>query len=104
MPTTTITPTVGLGATVNFYSDRHAATVIAVSPSGKTVTVQDDKSIRADKRGMSDNQDYFYIPNENGQISVFTLRSNGRYVVQGSKMNGTSLTLGSRHEYYDFSF
>ncbi len=36
-------PFIGGPATIRHYSDRDAATVIAISPSGKTITIQKDK-------------------------------------------------------------
>lgn len=95
---------VGDGATINFYSDRHAATVIDVSKNGRVVTVQIDKATRVDDRGMSESQDYVYERVPDGAIMEFSKRKNGRYIRAGESLNGTSLTIGVRSEYYDFSF
>jgi hypothetical protein len=54
---------------------------------------------------MSESQTYEYTRNENGETIVFTLRKNGRWVKKGQSMrNGTSLSIGHRSEYYDYSF
>lgn len=99
------TPTVGMGATICGWTDRHAATVFAVSKSGKKVMVQEDKATRTDSNGMSDCQSYDYEPNPKAQVQTFTLRKNGRWVSEGSGMHsGTVLSLGHRHSYHDFSF
>lgn len=98
-------PTVGMGATVLMWTDRSPATVVEVSKSGKSVTIQSDNYRRTDTNGMSECQDYEYTPNPNGSKRVFTLRKNGRWVAEGSTMNaGERLSLGHRDRYYDFSF
>lgn len=60
--TTSNKPTVGMGATILGYSDRHAATVVSVSKDGKSVDIQRDTATRTDKNGMSECQDYEYSP------------------------------------------
>lgn len=100
-----IEPEIGMGGTIYLYSDRHACTVIRVASGGKRIVVQHDKAIRRDENGMSECQDYEYTPNPKGSIEVFTLRQNGRYIRQGEDMRkGTQLGLGTRREYYDYSF
>ena len=100
---TVIDPEIGMGATVCYWSDRHAGTIIEVSKN--CVLVQHDKAIRTDSNGMSDMQTYSYERNPQGQVMEFTLRKNGRWIQRGSDMkNGVSLVIGHRREYYDFSF
>lgn len=101
--TETRTFTVGDGATMCYWSDRRAATVVAVSPSGRQVTVQADRAVRTDKNGQSECQTYEYHRNPEGAVYTFTLRKNGRYVRAGDSMRGTTLAHG-RHEYTDPSF
>ncbi|MEY4244532.1 MAG: hypothetical protein RLZZ245_2117 [Verrucomicrobiota bacterium] len=48
MSTPDWTPAVGDGATVCHYSDRSACIVIRVSPSGKTVWMQEDTAVLDD--------------------------------------------------------
>jgi hypothetical protein len=91
---------VGMGATVYFHSDRHAATVTKVSPSGKTIELQEDRAVRTDKNGMSESQSYTFERNPNGRVYVARLRANGTFKTS----NGEGVTLGTRSEYYDFSF
>ena len=96
-------PQVGMGATILMYSDRHAATVVAVK--GKSVFVVEDIATRTDKNGMSETQEYSYAPNPNGPTEEFTLRKNGTYVKAGGSMRtGTILRIGERDAYHDFSF
>lgn len=97
--TTQATPTVGMAATVCYMTDRHAATVIKVSPSGSKVTVQEDTATRVDTNGMSDIQQYTYAPNDKGEIHVFFRQGDGSYATRGKR-----LTLGTRRSYFDFSF
>lgn len=109
-----VKPEVGMGATVCFYTDRHAATVTKVwEERGKMfVEVQEDTATRTDNYGMSDMQDYEYTANPNGEI--YTYRYNAKtakwdQVVKGEsgrwrKVGHPALVLGVRKEYYDFSF
>lgn len=96
-------PQVGMGATILYWTDRHACTITEVSKSGKFVRVVEDKAIRTDSNGMSDCQSYRYEPGE-GSPRTFTLRKNGAWVEQGSSMRGTRLAIGARRHYYDYSF
>lgn len=99
------TPEVGMGATILMWTDRHAATIIEVSKSGKSIVVQRDNAKRTDNLGMSDAQSYEYTPNPNGTKTTYTLRKNGAWVRKGSGMkNGERLGIGYRNEHYDYSF
>lgn len=89
-------PAVGDPATVIFYSDRHAATVIKVTP--KTVTVQRDRAKRTDKNGMSDCQSYDYERNPEGETETFRLTK------RGWRHGSTRAAFGYREEYHDYSF
>ncbi len=102
----TITPEVGMGATVCYWTDRKAATVIAISESGRKVTVQFDRATRIDSNGMSDAQSYEYETNTEAPTREFSLRKNGRWIPVGDSMAsyGNTLSLGRRSEYYDYSF
>lgn len=103
--TETVTvPVVGMGATICFLTDRRAGTIVAVSASGKQITVQRDTCTRTDKNGMSECQSYDYAPNPEGTTDTFTFRKNGRWVQKGSDMNGTCCYIGGRREYHDYSF
>lgn len=96
---------VGDGATLCYWSDRHAGTIIAVSPSGKRISVQRDIATRVDSNGMSGNQEYTFLPNPASHIYEFTMRKNGYFVQVGEDMkNGTICHTTGRYEYYDFSF
>lgn len=90
-------PEIGMGATILCWTDRHAATIIKITP--KSVTVQRDKATRTDKNGMSENQDYTYERNENGAIEIFRLTKRG-----WRNKSGEGLRIGTRREYYDYSF
>lgn len=93
-------PAIGMGATVLAWTDRHAATVVAVSASGKTCTVREDMATRTDSNGMSENQSYTYTPDPNGREWTFRLTSKGWRAADG----GPGLLLGERRHYHDFSF
>jgi hypothetical protein len=124
---------VGMGATELFWSDRHAVTIIAVRyfKSGKRkgqvkeVDVQTDTATRVDGFGMSDQQTYEYTRDPYGIVSTYRVDAKGRYrrlepagstsvqdwdgvwveVPYGPyRMTPQTLLVGSRREYYDFSF
>ena len=100
-----IEPQVGMGATIVMWTDRHAATIVGMTKSRKTIYVQRDRATRVDNRGMSDSQDYEYSADPDAPISTFTLRSNGRWILRGNSLNdGTALLIGRRDEHYDYSF
>ena len=82
---------VGDGATFTGYSDCHAATIIKVSASGKTITLQQDEAtlLNGPNSGEEDalvmtpggfaghtegRQRYSYKPDPNGRIVKATLR------------------------------
>lgn len=98
-------PTVGMGATIIYYSDRAAATIIEVNAAGSQIKIQRDKAIRTDGNKMSDSQSYRYEADPNGEIRTATLRKNGTFVMQKEQMrNGTIVRVGERSEYYDYGF
>jgi hypothetical protein len=95
-------PTIGMGATILCWTDRHAATIVEVS--AKRVGIRQDEAIRTDTNGMSDSQQYEYKPG-NGPVTYYTLRKNGAWVREGEPMKGGQrITIGVRDEHYDFSF
>lgn len=93
-------PEVGMGATELRWTDRRAGTIIKVSPSGKTVTLQYDISRRDDTNGMSESQRYTYTPDPEGCTEVFRLNKAGSF----RNKSGNGLMIGKREEYYDYSF
>lgn len=93
-----VTPVVGMGATYHGWTDRTPYTVVAVSKTGKTVTVQEDDAVRSDNNGMSESQGYLFIPNANNPKLTLRLTK------QGWSHKGMKFTLGSRSKYHDYSF
>ena len=98
-------PEIGMGATITWFTDRVAGTIIGIGRGGKLVKVQEDKATRTDSLGMSESQDWAYEPDPTGMVTIFTLRRNGLWVAGGSEMTGgPRLAIGHRSHYYDFSF
>lgn len=89
---------VGDPATILLYSDSHAATVVAVSKSGKTIQIQRDVATRVDKRGMDEAQEYTYERDPNGSVTTF------RWTKRGWSNQGVRALVGVRREFYDFTF
>lgn len=96
-------PEVGMAATVLSWSDRHPATVVYVSPSGKLCRVRECTAKRTDENGMSECQSYEYSEDENGRVHEFRLSKRG-WREAGTRGKGAGLMLGRREKYHDFSF
>jgi hypothetical protein len=94
-------PEVGMGATIQHWSDRTPATIIQVAPNLKQIVLQEDKSVRTDNNGMSEYQEYTFSTDTEGRIFTATLRKDGRYRLTGSK---ELVSIGTRSKFYDFSF
>jgi hypothetical protein len=82
-----VTPEIGMPATYCVGSDRYAMTVVAIKRNGRTVEA---------RHGKPDES----IPYR--AAKAFTLRKNGRYILQGCE-SGT-LALGVAVDYLDPSF
>jgi hypothetical protein len=95
---------VGTGVTIHYVTDCRPGTVIKVSPSGKTLTVQRDEWKVVKGSCHDGSAEYEYSRDPNGIIEVYSLRSNGRYVITGSDKRGTCLQIGIRRYYYDPHF
>lgn len=94
-------PRLGMGVTINHYSDRTPATIISITHNGKRIVLQEDESIRIDNNGMSESQHYSYELDPNGALHFATLRKDGSFRLTGSK---TFISLGIRQKYHDYSF
>lgn len=97
-------PVVGDGATKCLWTDRHAGTIVAIrfTKTGvlKEIDWQEDISTRNDLNGMSETQEYTYIPNPNAKIETFKAKKNGTF----KSSSGFSIAIGTRQTYYDYSF
>lgn len=97
---TDLAPEVGMGVTELCWSDRHPYTIIDISPTGKTITIQRDTAIRIDKNGMGDSQTYKYERDNNGIIYKARKDKSGRWKI----LRGNRINIGKREKYYDYSF
>lgn len=109
---------VGDGATMLMWSDRRAATVVAVryfktgtrKGQVKEVDVQQDKATRTDGNGMSDAQTYEYERQPDAPVRTYRADAKGRLReltpsdTGGWRMGTAGLLVGARREYFDFSF
>lgn len=93
-------PRVGEGATICHWSDRDPATVVRVSPSGKTAWIQEDRATRTDKNGMSECQEYTYERAVDAPIHKVVRVKKGWKIAGGC----SHVTFGLREKYHDFSF
>lgn len=108
---TPATVEIGMGVTINLWSDRHAATIIRVTK--QTVTVRRDKAtldpnfkpewVEGGFAGHCTNQSkqsYTYKPDYDGTVETFHWApSDVRY----GKVGNPWLSRG-RHEFYDYNF
>ena len=92
---------VGDGATIIYHSDRVPATILSILQDNKRIIIQEDNFTRIDSNGLSEEQEYSYERNPEGEIHVVTLRKDGKYKI--SKTN-TVVAIGARRRYYDPSF
>lgn len=94
---------VGLGATMNLWSDRRAMTIVEVVTPRKIV-VQENETKCIDYYGGS--YEVLDTIAEYMGKHTFTLRKNGTWVEEGQpkKFGSVTLTVGFRHHYIDPSF
>jgi len=98
------TPKVGEGATLCYWTDRYAGTVIAVSKNGRTVAVQQDTAKALHTMMTDSGQQWEHERDPQEAVTVLTRRKNGRYIAKGATMNGTPRLMQGRHHYFDYSF
>lgn len=111
---------IGTGATIHYWSDSSACTVIGFKKlkKGRVVTVQIDKAIMKDSfkpeiiaGGFvghcvnNHEQEYDYEKDTEGRVFTFSLRKNGKWVLMGSEAkSGTRLSIGFRRKFHDYNF
>ena len=93
-------PEIGMGVTLLWWSDRHAATIVDIvrykNGNIDYIVVQRDIAIRTDNNGMSDAQTYRYECNPMGtRHFIKRNRRTGRY---------SNILLNHRKEYHDYTF
>ena len=114
--------TIGNGATIYYWSDRHGGTLIDVitKKNGRRfIVVQEDHAKRTDRNGFSESQTYEFTPNPQGRkhyaevLDIETEDGQLGFILEprtfNSKTNrfrkeGTRIGLGKRSEYWDPSF
>lgn len=107
-----LVPQVGMGATVRGYSDRHPYEVVAVSPSGKQVTLRAMKAERdptwqpewvaggfAGHCTNQHDQRWVLSSDPNGEIVKAHLRKDGQFY-EGCN----PVTIGHAYRFYDYNF
>lgn len=99
---------VGDAATIQVGSDRYAATVIWVSPSGHQIKLQRDKATPTASIAYTEDQTYICVANPSGEIEKAQLRHaedpkvQSRFFMCGKGWSG--VTLGVKSPYRDPSF
>lgn len=92
---------IGKGATSCMHSDRHAGTIVKATRT--TITVQRDKVVPKPGSAPMSNE-WIYERDENGGLTTFSRRKNGRFVCKGESARGGRRLAFGRHEHYDYSF
>lgn len=88
----------GTPATICIGSDRYPATVVKVSPSGKTITVRDDIATFVGHDGSFGVQKWTFSPDPKGRETTFRLTK------RGWTRGCYRLVLGERDRYDDPHF
>lgn len=101
----------GMGATICYWTDREAGTIVRVTP--KTITIQRDKATLSPEfkpefipGGFAgtvinqDEQEYTYEPDPNGRKMTF--RWSEKHQTYGQP--GNLRAIRGRHEFYDYNF
>lgn len=95
---------IGDGATYHIGSDRYPYTVVQIV-SPKKIHLKPDHYERIDNNGISENQEYKYIPNPNAQSIVVSLRKDGRWRRQGESLKAGFYSFNQgRNAYQDPSY
>ena len=107
-------PSIGDGATILSWTDRHPATVIDIEEKGKFVyvTTQEDNARRVDNNGFSENQKYLYLPNPKGTTRHWRIDQRGDVeqvkvnpdTGRWNKLGYGGVYFGRREKFHDFSF
>ena len=97
-------PYVGMGCTRNAVSDCDPCTIIAMSKSGKSITIQDDEFQIISGSECDGTAQYEYYYNPRGSISGATMRKDGSYRLKGSCKGYGRVNIGFRRRYRDPSF
>jgi len=102
-------PTVGMGATLLYLSDRYPATIIEVERTRagevKAVVVQEDEATALHTGGPTEQQRWEFAPNPDAVKRRFTRRKGDRFVEEGQSLkSGVGLQLGVRSKYIDPHF
>jgi hypothetical protein len=93
-------PYIGMPVTINYYTDRRAATVVRVI-NEKEIAIQDNKTKTIDYYAGT----YEVLPDLEGAEQVFTKRKNGRWVAVGQCLRkGLGISLGMHDHWIDPNF
>jgi hypothetical protein len=93
------TAEVGMSVTEVLWTDRIVHTVIAVSPSGKTATIQRNQNVT--NPNFSTGGYYVTDPDPNGFVQTIRLTKNGW---RRGGMKGTKFLMDVASAYHDFNF
>ena len=114
-------PVVGQGMTESMYSDAHSYTIIAISKSGKQITLQRDKRVLLNGVGSGEAdaltfspggfvghtsgiQRWATEPDTEGKVRKAYLNKLGRWRMSGSTGVGCGFVHPGRNEHYDHNF
>jgi hypothetical protein len=108
-------PTVGMGATILLWTDRHAGTIVEVTKdkAGRTlIGVQEDDSKVVKGSTMDGSAEYEYSRRPSAPVRYWRLNAKGFWesIVKNeetgrwNKVDGNGLRIGDRNEYRDPCF
>jgi hypothetical protein len=101
----TVEPQVGMGATIISWTDRDPATIIAVSPSGRSVIIQEDyaEPVAGHCNAYTEAQRWTFKRNGGGHVETYSKRKDGSWRRKGERQ-GQKLVIGHRDKYRDPHF
>lgn len=92
-------PFLGMAVTINYFSDRLAATIVGIK--GKSVSIRHNKVTTLDYYAGK----YEIHEELEGGEQTFTKRKNGRWVAEGQNLkNGLGISLGLHDHWIDPNF
>ena len=92
-------PEIGMGATHQGWTDRRPYTIIEVC-NDRRIVVQADLYRIVGPGATPEYPEYEFTPDPDGGTRILTLRSNGRWVIQGQNKNvSESWGIGFRKVY-----
>jgi hypothetical protein len=105
-------PTVGMGVTILYWTDRHVGTIVKVISHSEIHFTSDDTVADPSKPLAMGHQEWIHTPNPNGPIVIGKKAKDGKWYIAHKTPTGqmrvnkhcTPLAVGVKNYRYDWSF